>query len=337
MERVNNENVKISVVMPTYNTDIPILKDAVNSILTQTYGKFEFIIIDDCSQNGTQEYFQSIQDDRVKVIRNADNLGVTKSLNIGLKAAKGEYIARMDADDIALPERLEKQLDFMESHPNVVVCGTWIQAFGDKHYTQKRLIPDREYLRCSMLFGNHYGLCHPTAMFRASELRKHNIRYDEELSTAQDYGMWSVCCEYGDIANVPEILLNYRIHDKQISVAKRNVQIQCTQRVQQNLLKRLACSLAESVNSFYDVCNIAGYTKVSAKWMRSILKANKTKGIYDKKILKKFLKDYKYQKINELVVQHKLPQSIFKIYRNTHISAYADISVIVVKKIFKRN
>ena len=113
----------ISVIMPTYNTPREFLENAIQSILRQTYGDFEFIIVDDCSTDDTEEYLRSIADSRIRVIRNQTNLGITKSLNIGLREARGEYIARMDSDDIALPERFEKQLKFMQEHQNVIVCG----------------------------------------------------------------------------------------------------------------------------------------------------------------------------------------------------------------------
>lgn len=123
---------KISVVMPTYNTEVSILKEAVDSILNQTFGDFEFIIIDDGSTNNSVEYLKSLQDQRVKIIRNDTNIGITKSLNIGLRAAKGKYIARMDSDDIAFPDRFEIQYAFMESHPDVFVCGAKVKHFKDK-------------------------------------------------------------------------------------------------------------------------------------------------------------------------------------------------------------
>ena len=141
----------ISVIMPTYNTPVEMLSKAVDSVLGQTYRDFEFIIIDDYSTDASVEYLASLQDERVKVIRNPQNLGITKSLNVALSHAKGRYIARMDSDDICLPKRLEKQLAFMESHPEVIVCGTWIETFGDTSYVMKRVIPEQEYLRCSFL------------------------------------------------------------------------------------------------------------------------------------------------------------------------------------------
>ena len=123
---------KISVVMPTYNTQISILREAVDSILNQTFSDFEFIIIDDGSANDTYEYLKSIPDERIKIIKNDTNIGITKSLNIGFRAARGKYIARMDSDDIAFPDRFEKQYAFMESHPDVFVCGSKAIFFKDR-------------------------------------------------------------------------------------------------------------------------------------------------------------------------------------------------------------
>ena len=104
----NTSEIEISVIMPTYNTSVPILQEAVESILNQTYKNFEFIIINDCSTNGSGEYLESLDDSRIVLINNPTNLGVTKSLNIGLNVARGRYIARMDSDDISLPLRFEK-------------------------------------------------------------------------------------------------------------------------------------------------------------------------------------------------------------------------------------
>ena len=122
--------VKISVIMPTYNASVPFLKEAVESILNQSFGEFEFIVIDDGSTDGSWEYLNSIDDKRLKLIHNETNLGITKSLNIGMKTAKGKYIARMDSDDRSMPLRLEKQYEYMEKHPDVILCGTGVEFLG---------------------------------------------------------------------------------------------------------------------------------------------------------------------------------------------------------------
>lgn len=158
--------ISISVVMPTFNTPVEFLEEAVNSILAQTFRDFEFIIIDDCSTDDSRFYLDSLRDERIRLIRNPENLGVTKSLNIGLKAATGKYVARMDSDDISLPTRFEKQFAFMERNPDVVLCGTNIKSFGVYSSVTNTKVTDMDYYRIITLFTNP-GPSHPTAFLTA--------------------------------------------------------------------------------------------------------------------------------------------------------------------------
>ena len=159
------ENELISVVMPNYNTSLPFLEEAVNSILAQTYSNFEFIIVDDCSTDESYGFLQSLTDPRIRLIRNDENMGVTASLNKGFRLAKGTYIARMDSDDISFPTRFERQLAFMTENPDVIVCGTFAEEIGDRNGKRCRKIPNMEEYQCGVLFGNVFGLIHPTAFF----------------------------------------------------------------------------------------------------------------------------------------------------------------------------
>ena len=123
---------QISVVMPAYNAE-KYITEAIDSILFQTFKDFEFIIINDASTDSTKDIIESYKDPRIKLVNNEQNKGVAKSLNIGISVACGKYIARMDADDIALPERFQKQFDFMEQHPNIDVCGSWAKKTGNEN------------------------------------------------------------------------------------------------------------------------------------------------------------------------------------------------------------
>src|SRR3989338_10709157 len=125
-----SQTAKISVIMSVYN-GMPYLPEAVKSILNQTYKNFEFIIIDDASTDQSTKYLRFLKDKRIKLIKNSKNLGLAASLNKALKFAKGEYIARMDADDISLPKRFEKQVKFFKKHPSVDICGTWVNLIDD--------------------------------------------------------------------------------------------------------------------------------------------------------------------------------------------------------------
>ena len=123
-------NPTVSVLMPVYNC-ADFIESSVESILLQTFSDFEFLIIDDFSTDGTYEYLQSLTDSRIKLIRKSKNTGYAISLNIGLNNARGKYIARMDADDISLPERFARQVSFMDNQPEVVVCGSWYENIGN--------------------------------------------------------------------------------------------------------------------------------------------------------------------------------------------------------------
>ncbi len=331
---MNKEKVMISVIMPTYNTPIKMLSQAIESILNQTYTNFEFIIINDCSTDNTLEYLYSLKDNRIKVITNDKNLGITASLNIGLKIAQGKYIARMDSDDISLPTRFEKQLDYMEKNKNVIVCGTWIKAFGSSHYISKRNIPEKEYLRSSFLFGNIYGLCHPTAFFRTEMLRRYKIKYDEEhLPTAQDYGMWVECSKYGAIKNLEEILLHYRVHNGQISIAKKELQKQCTMYVQKKQLQHLLDDINEEmIKKHFKIYIENNITKEMIQWFKTLIKINREKNIYETKDFEKFIDDFFNMKIsNQAQVISNFSQ-LFDLLVNIPIFKYK----IIFKTLFKR-
>ena len=285
---------KISVVMPTYNTPVPFLQEAVESILNQTFRDFEFIIIDDGSTNESVEYLNRIRDKRVRIIRNPVNIGITKSLNIGFKAAKGKYIARMDGDDVSLPERFEKQYAFMESRPDVIVCGTRAAILGaEKSRVPKMEKEDMGYYRIRMLFQNP-GPSHPTAFFRHEKLLEHQILYDENLCYAQDYGMWSTVSQYGKVVTMKEVLVLRREHENQISHAHRSRQIECDEMTQKKLLTALLGSVTDEEIDLHHRCSARCYReeKISPeieKWYDRLIRANQDKQIYPEKKLKKYI------------------------------------------------
>ena len=125
------QNDLVSVIMSNYNTPEEFLRASIESVLNQTYSNFEFIIVDDCSTDNSLEIIKSYQDERIVVLENKENLGITKSLNRGLEIAKGEYVARMDADDISFPKRFETQVEYLKNNPQVIVCGTGVELIGD--------------------------------------------------------------------------------------------------------------------------------------------------------------------------------------------------------------
>lgn len=206
---------KISVVMPVYNGE-KYLREAIDSILNQTFTDFEFIIINDASKDRTEEIIMSYADDRIVYLKNEQNLGVAGTLNRGLEVAKGEYIARIDADDIAVPERFSKQVKYMDKHSNVGVLGSDIIIFGegleDREYTFSH---KKEDAKAGLFFKS--SIAHPTVMLRCSILKDNSLKYTEKYNGFEDFALWWNIAKYGDIVVIPECLVKYRQHSGQVT------------------------------------------------------------------------------------------------------------------------
>lgn len=204
----------ISVLMSVFNTNEQYLREAIESILKQSFGDYEFIIFNDCSDEKTTDILREYKDSRIRLVENDENRGLTKNLNTGIMMARGKYIARMDADDISLPNRFAVQYSYMERHPDIGILGGPIVSDGMKSAYWRYF--HQEWRRVFFLFGN-FGICHPTAFFRADFLKENNIFYNENYDKAQDYELWTRLLRIGNIAVCKETVLYYRQHDGQIS------------------------------------------------------------------------------------------------------------------------
>lgn len=218
----------ISVLMPVHNA-AAYVGEAVDSILAQSHADFELLVLDDGSTDESASVVRSRRDPRIRLISSPRNRGIVGTLNEGLAVAAGRYVARMDADDLAHPERLERQWRFMESHPEVGVCGTAFQTFGDttgegwvEHF-------DHDAIAVALLFGN--PVCHPTVMLRKEILDTHGLAYPHDFPHAEEYALWSVLVEKCRMANLPERLLRYRTHPGQVSRHKSEEQRRSMSRV----------------------------------------------------------------------------------------------------------
>ena len=219
MIRSSRDNLPISVVMPVYNCE-KYLSYSIESILSQSFKAFELIIVDDGSSDNSMKIIQSYKDKRVKVIDNQKNIGVTKSLNRAIHYSKGQYIARMDADDISLVDRLEKQFNFMENNPKVAVLGGGYQEIDSDgrlvNYIFKPPV-DKRTIEHQLLFKKPFAnpIVHPTAIIRRTALEDIG-GYRVLFQTAQDYDLWLRTSEKYIIQNLDEILIYYRFHPDSI-------------------------------------------------------------------------------------------------------------------------
>ncbi|OWP61512.1 hypothetical protein CDA63_19040 [Hymenobacter amundsenii] len=199
----------VSVILPIYNAG-EYLQPAIDSILAQTFRDFELILIDDCSQDGSLAIARNYESDpRVLVLANAQNRGRSFADNLGSEYARGRYIAKMDADDIALPHRLQTQFDFLERNPTVGLTSSFLKCFGESNIIYKYPL-SADAVRSSMLFN--MPIANPTAFFRRSLLQDHNLRYDDTIQDTfgEDYEFIARLAQVTKIENQPTVLLNYR-------------------------------------------------------------------------------------------------------------------------------
>ena len=199
---------KVSVLMPVYNTRPDHLREAMDSILSQTFTDFEFLILNDASTDPrVEEVVKSYDDPRIVYAVNESNLGISGSRNRLLDMAQGEYLAVMDHDDISLPERFEKQAAFLDAHPDVGLVGCQFSTIGREKISQLPLY-DISLKKALMV---HCGdMCHPASMLRRNVLEKHHIRYEAMFSPSEDHALFCRMLPHTRFATLPEVLFRYR-------------------------------------------------------------------------------------------------------------------------------
>lgn len=236
---------KVSVLMAVYNAE-RYLAAALESILGQTFTDFEFIVVDDGSNDESARILAKYgaADRRLRIIPNEANSGLAYSLNKGIDFARGAYIARMDADDISLPTRLAAQVAFLDAHPDCCLCGGALMTFsteGAGVLWQPPLAHDD--ILSSMIFES--VIYHPTVMMRGETLNRYGLRYAENFRVAQDYELWIRLAEVGKLANLPEVLLHYRLHVGSASSHHGQEQIKAANHVRRRLLADLGIEAAD--------------------------------------------------------------------------------------------
>jgi len=207
----------VSVLMPVFNVE-NYLNESIDSILNQTFEDYDFYIINDGSTDRSEEIICKYADTRIKYLKNTHNQGYIKCLNQAIDLVNSKYIIRMDSDDISLPTRIEKQVAYMEANPQTLVCGSSRINFypelnrGD---VVMSAITDKKKLYVNSIFNT--SLHHPSVIIRVDVLKKYNLRYDEKYYYAEDKALWLDLAEYGELANIDEPLLKYRIHYNQVT------------------------------------------------------------------------------------------------------------------------
>jgi glycosyltransferase involved in cell wall biosynthesis len=246
----------ISIVMTTYNSS-KYIKECIESVLDQNFKNYEFIIVDDGSTDNTIEIIQSYEDSRIILISNAHNY--IQSLNIGINKAQSKYIARMDSDDIMLMERLKLQYDFMESHPQIDICGGAAQTFDQTTKTTKLNVSTNHIdIVLNFMFGN--SIIHPSVIIKRDILKifpcKKNIYecYNPQYIYAEDYKMWTDLAIKGyQFANIPEVIIKYRISENQVTQMKNKEMMVCSRKISAEYIESVVDIILESDKTFKNI------------------------------------------------------------------------------------
>ncbi|MCQ2301573.1 MAG: glycosyltransferase family 2 protein [Bacteroidales bacterium] len=236
---------RITVLMPAYNVGAYI-KEAIESVLAQTFKDFTLFVIDDCSTDNTAEVVHSFSDPRIRYEKNEHNLGLAENLNRGLELSDTELCARMDGDDIAEPNWLETGVKILDTHPEVGICSFGFQFFGTKT-SVVRFPEHNEDSKAQMLFGCTVIV----PVFRRSVMAENGFRYSTEAFPAEDYMMWSHCYRVTQVYNVQATLFHYRMHETQISTSKRIAQQEKSDLVRLRMLEWLNPDFSEEEKSFF--------------------------------------------------------------------------------------
>ena len=202
----------VSILMPIYKT-APFLREAMDSMLSQTFTDFELIVLNDCSPDNAEEILDEYSDPRIVRYLGEKNEGLANVLNVGMQMARGKYIARMDSDDISAPNRLEVQVDYLEQHPDIDLCSCGMNLFGAMEDQWIRE-SDFETLRINALFFS--PILHASSVWRREAFDRLGLRFRQEMVPAEDYDLWCRALSGGlRLVNIPECLYQYRIHPEQ--------------------------------------------------------------------------------------------------------------------------
>lgn len=276
----------VTVLMPVYN-GARYVQATIATILEQTFTDFEFLIIDDGSTDATEDIVRTFKDDRIRLLKNQERLKLSGALNRGLEEANGKFVARMDADDLAVPDRLETQVRLLNNSPDVGVCGGWIQKFGMGRKEVNRFPESAELVKAYALFD--CPLAHPTVMLRKSFFDQYELRYNGAYYPTEDYELWSRCLELFPCVNIPRVLLKYRVHagsmtcsdwkemdGKAALIAGRKLQQMGLNPTEDEMRFHRNIGRGESFH-----CQTMDQVHLAEKWLQQLKQTNEVKHVYD--------------------------------------------------------
>lgn len=322
--------------MPVYNAAAH-LREAIDSILGQTYADFEFLIINDGSTDDSHQIIISYTDARINYVINKTNLKLIATLNKGIELAKGEYIVRMDADDISLPNRIEKLVAVMDANPAVGVCGSWFEIFGSKSKLTKYCAANDD-IKIRMLFQCHF--CHPAVVIRKSVLQQFNLRFNYDFIHAEDYELWIQVSKHAQLANVPQVLLKYRVHENSVSSKYQAQQWQNTLRIIKIAFQQLGVDVNDEEIAAYQKLAYASFNctqgelEILQNLIGRMLEANRLTKYVHQGVLGQYLA----QKWGHMLFNAPVKGSVMrKLYFCAALNAYMPVGLLNRVKVFVKS
>ena len=336
----SNSKPAVTVLMSVYNGE-KYLSEAIDSILTQTFTDFEFIIIDDASTDTTNTILQEYakKDARIRLLRNEENIKLAASLNRGLLEARAPLVARMDADDISFPFRLERQYAYMKEHPEIIVSGSYVELLPDETCWEVPLQHDD--IQVQILFDSPF--MHPTVIMRKDFILQKTQGYDPSVSFAQDYDLWVRLSLQTDalFSNIPEVYLRYRIDPNKPRDGYRNRQNQGSRNGRMLLLEKLGMPNDDQSEIFH--CRICNNDVFNAKelllcsqWLQEMYASNDKTKIYNPISLRKCLNYVWYTLCRKSCSIDRKSGLIYLQFNVPFLFSRAERIRLLLQKFFKR-
>lgn len=293
-----DRDILVTVLMPAFNAE-QYLDSAIKSIVDQTFKDFEFLIVDDGSTDSTLRILKNYKDDRIRLVKNKRHLGLADTLNKGIELARGEYIARMDSDDISLKKRLEVQVNYLKKHSDVDIVGSWVYAFDDSQKTLWRYPESDKEIRCELFFRS--ALAHPSVVYR-KRLFAQKLHYVRDYKYAEDFELWKCASLVTKIRNIKRPLLHYRLNPDSQARKNRQKQSISLKKIHRVWFRKIG--LVANKNEIelhtriglYNYPDDKDFIERAFVWFKKIQEFNNQEGYYPKDLFNKKCKD-EYEKV----------------------------------------
>jgi len=332
-------NTPVTVLMPNYNNEL-FLKEAINSILKQTFKDFIFLIVDDGSTDKSIEIIKSYADPRIRLIQKESNSGIVDTLNLGIRNIDTKYYVRMDGDDISVPERIQLLYDFMEQNPEVGVCGSHALLFGNINTVWKHEL-NRKRIKAKIIYCG--GVSHGPSIYRTSVLKDNNIYYTNNHPYMEDYDLFFRLKKHTEYAHLDKVLYQYRVLGHNSTVKNKSTSMMRHKEMYRDVLHELKietsdANLEKHLQLFQSAAPITFKLKEYRKWIGTIIRHNEREKIYPQEELKQILEEM-WKQFFFKVVPGSLAASInyFSVSGKITYNQLMYLSKVKINKLIGRN